>query len=263
SRIEEGRRPMKLRRADLSDLVREVTGGQRRFLEDRGFSLVVRTPEEPVELPFDAQAIEQVLVNLIDNAVKFTEAGSVEVEVEVAEARALGPAEGDRARCELHFAVRDTGIGIPERKAMWIVCSSRSRRPTPRCRGASGGTGLGLTISKRLCEGLGGGGSGWRAQWGAAPPSTCHLDRALDQIPAVDIVLDDQDPRPLARVGRVEAGDGAYPHGRAPFSVYFHCGWDRPAQIATKWSFLDTVSGVHPGLNGPASNVDARNRIIT
>jgi signal transduction histidine kinase/DNA-binding response OmpR family regulator/HPt (histidine-containing phosphotransfer) domain-containing protein len=100
----------------------------------------------PVLLRGDAGRVRQVLVNLLSNAVKFTDAGEIGVSVQSHE---IAP-----RRHELHFMVRDTGIGIPaERldrlfKSFSQVDASTSRR--------YGGTGLGLAICKRLSERMGG-----------------------------------------------------------------------------------------------------------
>src|SRR5262245_10741598 len=100
----------------------------------------------PILLRGDAGRVRQVLVNLLSNAVKFTEAGEIGVSVQSHE---IAP-----RRHELHFVIRDTGIGIPaERldrlfKSFSQVDASTSRR--------YGGTGLGLAICKRLSERMGG-----------------------------------------------------------------------------------------------------------
>ncbi len=94
----------------------------------------------------DVTRLRQVLVNLLTNAVKFTENGKINLRVD-SQMQANG-------ECILHFYVRDTGIGIPADKLKKIfqpftqADASISRR--------FGGTGLGLTISKRLCELMGG-----------------------------------------------------------------------------------------------------------
>src|SRR4249920_527112 len=90
----------------------------------------------------DAARLRQVLVNLLANAIKFTPAGEVGVMVS---ARRL---EGSRR--EVHFAVHDTGIGIPEDRfdRLFKVFSQVDVSTTRRY----GGTGLGLAISKRLVE---------------------------------------------------------------------------------------------------------------
>src|SRR5262249_42174417 len=94
----------------------------------------------------DAARLRQVLVNLLANAIKFTPAGEVGVTVS---ARRL---EGSRR--EVHFAVRDTGIGIPKDRfdRLFKVFSQVDVSTTRRY----GGTGLGLAISKRLSELMGG-----------------------------------------------------------------------------------------------------------
>ena len=103
-------------------------------------------PTTPSVLSTDAGRLRQILVNLLGNAAKFTDAGEVGVTVDAS------PLEG--GRWELHFAVRDTGVGIPaERldrlfKSFSQVDASTTRR--------YGGTGLGLAICKRLSELMGG-----------------------------------------------------------------------------------------------------------
>jgi signal transduction histidine kinase/DNA-binding response OmpR family regulator len=101
----------------------------------------------PAGIESDAGRLRQILVKLLDNAVKFTERGEVRLEV------TAGPSEADGA-VEVLFGVRDTGIGIPADrmdrlfKPFGQVDSSTSR--------IHGGTGLGLVICRRLAERLGG-----------------------------------------------------------------------------------------------------------
>ncbi len=104
-------------------------------------------PEVPTGLVGDPDRLRQVLVNLVGNALKFTEHGEVVVSVRPVEIVS-------DTRCTLEFAVRDTGIGIPDEKQETIfeeftqADSSTTRR--------FGGTGLGLAISKQLVELMGG-----------------------------------------------------------------------------------------------------------
>ena len=94
----------------------------------------------------DATRVQQILVNLVSNAVKFTDAGEVIVTLEAR------PVDDGRAR--LHFAVRDTGIGIAEDRLDHVFESFvQADASTTR---KYGGTGLGLTISKQLAELMGG-----------------------------------------------------------------------------------------------------------
>jgi CheY-like chemotaxis protein len=90
--------------------------------------------------------IRQVLTNLCDNAIKFTGQGGVNVEVRCT--------PSDANHSELHFSVRDTGIGIPADKQKGIF-EAFTQADTSTTR-QFGGTGLGLTISARLVELMGG-----------------------------------------------------------------------------------------------------------
>jgi CheY-like chemotaxis protein len=94
----------------------------------------------------DAQRLRQILINLLGNAIKFTNKGEVAVHV------SSRKFEGNDY--EIHFAVEDTGIGIPEDKMNQLFQSfSQVDASTTR---KYGGTGLGLAISKRLAELMGG-----------------------------------------------------------------------------------------------------------
>src|SRR5262249_55533710 len=104
----------------------------------------------------DATRLRQVLLNLAGNALKFTEEGEVSLEVRRLELRVADPPSADSGEAmDLHFTVRDSGIGIPPDRLSRLfkpfsqIDSSTTRR--------YGGTGLGLAISKRLCELMGGG----------------------------------------------------------------------------------------------------------
>ena len=100
----------------------------------------------------DALRIRQILINLAGNAVKFTERGEVVVSVRVDPPGAKDT--GEASRLVLLFAVRDTGIGVPASKLQHIFeAFSQADGSTTR---KYGGTGLGLTISKRLVEMMGG-----------------------------------------------------------------------------------------------------------
>jgi signal transduction histidine kinase/HPt (histidine-containing phosphotransfer) domain-containing protein len=106
----------------------------------------------PAQVEGDAQRLRQVLVNLVGNALKFTETGNVVVSVEKL-APAATDAENPQA-LQLHFAVRDTGIGIPpDRLVRLFRPFSQADVSTAR---KYGGTGLGLVISRRLVELMGG-----------------------------------------------------------------------------------------------------------
>ncbi|GAB6039664.1 response regulator [Endothiovibrio diazotrophicus] len=109
----------------------------------KGLELIKRIdPALPARLVGDPVRIRQVLLNLLGNAVKFTEAGSVQLEVD--------GSVGDDARIDLQIVVADTGIGIsrPQQQRLFLAFSQADSSITRRF----GGTGLGLVIAKHLVE---------------------------------------------------------------------------------------------------------------
>jgi CheY-like chemotaxis protein len=99
----------------------------------------------PARVVSDVTRLRQVLVNLISNGIKFTEAGEVVVQVKL-----LSAHKPEDDKCHLQFSVRDTGIGIPvDRLARLFQSFTQADISTTR---KYGGTGLGLAISKRLVE---------------------------------------------------------------------------------------------------------------
>lgn len=147
SKIEAGHIELEHLDFNLVKLVEKVESLIAIRAHEKGLELTYHiAPDVPVHLLGDANRMNQILINLIGNAVKFTETGEVFVDIKkVSEENDL---------IELLFEVRDTGIGIPAEKLDVIfhnftqVDSSTTRK--------YGGTGLGLTISKRLVELMGG-----------------------------------------------------------------------------------------------------------
>jgi len=157
----------------------------------------------PTKVSGDVTRLRQILVNLLSNAVKFTKAGEVVIEVHLAEKdleNEMGEQfrfataayngeeqrnfknsevrEADEKISSLHFTVRDTGIGIPPDRLERIFHSfSQVDASTTR---KYGGTGLGLTISKHLCELMNG--KMW-VESQVQKGSTFHFTVALDEIP--------------------------------------------------------------------------------
>jgi CheY-like chemotaxis protein/HPt (histidine-containing phosphotransfer) domain-containing protein len=106
----------------------------------------------PAQMAGDVTRLRQVLVNLLSNGIKFTSVGEVLVQVKILSAPA--PAGSGSEPWQLHFLVRDTGIGIPvDQLARLFKSFSQADASTTR---HYGGTGLGLAISKRLVELMGG-----------------------------------------------------------------------------------------------------------
>jgi PAS domain S-box-containing protein len=128
---------------DLRLLVRETLAEQESLVRDRPVELVAEVPPRVAPLVTDAEKLRQVLVNLIGNALKFTEQGSVTVRV------ITDPAD-DHPVC---FEVIDTGIGISrENQDLIFQAFQQAEAGTAR---KYGGTGLGLTISQALCQLMG------------------------------------------------------------------------------------------------------------
>src|SRR5216683_208375 len=132
---------------DLAEVLKSTMSLMNLRAHEKSLSLVYNlAPEVPTLLAGDVMRLRQILLNLIGNAIKFTERGEVALRVE------REPGSSDPGL--LRFSVSDTGIGIPLEKLDAIfksftqVDSSTSRK--------YGGTGLGLTISKRLVELMGG-----------------------------------------------------------------------------------------------------------
>jgi two-component system sensor histidine kinase/response regulator len=97
----------------------------------------------------DAERLRQVVLNLVGNALKFTEQGDVTVDVALAE-----PLTAGAVQCRLRIAIRDTGIGIPDdRQAAVFDAFAQADTSTSR---KYGGTGLGLAISSRIVSMMGG-----------------------------------------------------------------------------------------------------------
>jgi two-component system sensor histidine kinase/response regulator len=113
----------------------------------KGLELLCHIPPQvPADLIGDAGRLRQILVNLLGNAVKFTTLGEIAVAVEAG--------TGNGKEVELHFSVRDTGIGIPDDKHDTIFeAFHQADGSTTR---KYGGTGLGLTISQQLVNLMGG-----------------------------------------------------------------------------------------------------------
>jgi two-component system sensor histidine kinase/response regulator len=147
SKIEAGK--LSLDRIEFS--LRYATGDTAKILglraRQKGLELHTQiSPEVPDTLLGDPGRLRQILFNLIDNAVKFTDRGSVTLRMEV-ESRA------ERDAC-LHFSVSDTGIGIPREKQL-LIFEAFTQADNSITR-KFGGTGLGLSISSRLVELMGG-----------------------------------------------------------------------------------------------------------
>ncbi|GGB87231.1 hybrid sensor histidine kinase/response regulator [Dyadobacter sediminis] len=148
SKIESGNMELENKPFDLHECIEEVLGIFSGKASDLGLDLVYQiAPDVPGQIVGDNLRLRQVLINLVGNAVKFTQQGEILVSVQNAGMK-------DDGMIELKFLVQDTGIGIPQDKldllfkAFSQVDSSHTRK--------YGGTGLGLVISQRLVQLMGG-----------------------------------------------------------------------------------------------------------
>ncbi|WP_219414121.1 HAMP domain-containing protein [Pseudonocardia nigra] len=156
SKIEAGRVDVDPAPVELAHVQGYVEQAFRPQAEDKGLELRVETePGLPEMITTDAQRLQQILRNLLANAVKFTDSGHVTLHIGPAPAGTLhGVPALDSARQVIEFAVRDTGIGIPDAKLEMIFEAFQQADGTTSRK--YGGTGLGLSISKELARMLGG-----------------------------------------------------------------------------------------------------------
>jgi len=137
SMIESGEMRMSFRYFKINELINQVVQDNLKIAEDKSLGLIYTPARENLEVFGDKDKLRQVLINLILNAIKYTEKGKIEVLVE----------EDDK---HAKIVVRDTGIGIPENyvdrifERFFRVDKARSK--------SQGGTGLGLAIVKHIVE---------------------------------------------------------------------------------------------------------------
>ena len=145
AKIESGRIEVELEPVFAVEVLREVPTALRPLAEQKGLELRIEVPEEAVSMRTDRRALSQILLNLANNAIKFTERGEVVV--------ALRGRSGD-GTAAVEISVSDTGCGIRREdqdqlfKAFTQLDSSSTRRYD--------GTGLGLHLSQKLAQLLGG-----------------------------------------------------------------------------------------------------------
>jgi CheY-like chemotaxis protein len=153
SKIESGKLELERQPLDLRVCVEEALDLLAPKAGEKKLDLAYQMDDGiPLQVLGDVTRVRQVLVNLLGNAIKFTEQGEVVIQVKVISAPSTN---GDHSHAwQLHFAVRDTGIGIPvERLARLFKAFTQADASTAR---RFGGTGLGLAISRKLVELMGG-----------------------------------------------------------------------------------------------------------
>ncbi|MBI2315539.1 MAG: PAS domain-containing sensor histidine kinase, partial [Betaproteobacteria bacterium] len=145
AKIEAGKLELKISRVDLKSVVEDVALTLAPQAQAKGLELAVCVPEEDLSLNTDRRAVSQIVINLANNALKFTESGSVRIK---ATHRAAGAGKSAQ------ISVEDTGTGIrAEDQAKLFAAFSRVNTEGQQ---ANEGTGLGLHLSQKLAELLGG-----------------------------------------------------------------------------------------------------------
>jgi signal transduction histidine kinase/ActR/RegA family two-component response regulator len=135
--------PFRVREAVASTLA-----SVRLRVEQKGLTMRSSIADDvPVELRGDSLRLRQVLLNLLSNAIKFTAEGSIELRVELVD-------DAPETQCGLRFTITDTGIGIPLSRQQ-VIFDPFIQADSSTVRNY-GGTGLGLTICRRLVEKMGG-----------------------------------------------------------------------------------------------------------
>jgi len=147
SKIEAGKLDLETTDFKLDEVISSVTTLTAQKAHEKGLEFLAHVaPGIPEYLLGDPLRLGQILTNFVNNAVKFTERGEIRLQIELIERT------GDKA--QLKFSVRDTGIGMtPEQSAKLFQPFTQADMSTTR---KHGGTGLGLTICRRLVELMGG-----------------------------------------------------------------------------------------------------------
>ena len=137
SMIESGELRMSYRYFNVNDYLTNIVSEMNHLAEENGIELILHPVRNDLEIFGDKEKLKQVFVNIIQNAIKYTEKGKVEVFAE-------------EEKKNVKFIIKDTGIGIPDKsinrifERFYRVDKARSR--------SVGGTGLGLAIAKHILE---------------------------------------------------------------------------------------------------------------
>ena len=155
AKIEAGKTSVVREKVRVSDIADSMRRQFRHMAADKSIAFDVQIGElAELTLYSDMQRIEQILRNLVSNAIKFTNEGSVTVKIDLSVDDVTVPSGAILPGQGIQFAVRDTGVGIPQNKQLEVWEAFQQADGTTSRR--YGGTGLGLTISRQLARALGG-----------------------------------------------------------------------------------------------------------
>jgi signal transduction histidine kinase len=174
SKIESNHIELKIEKFDLNDMVREVVANVAPMVAEKGNKLVVKCQQGLGIVSTDQTKLRQAALNLLSNAAKFTEHGTITLTVQ----RRKRPAAD-----WIEIQVQDTGIGIaePEVSRLFQNFGQASRSTSSKY----GGTGLGLALSQKLCA-LMGGGISVKSEPGQGSCFSIHVLAWMDQQQAVE-----------------------------------------------------------------------------
>jgi signal transduction histidine kinase len=145
SRLDSNRQTVRTKDFRLEEIINEIQNTFNFLCDQRGIALLWEVPNQEISLSTDSERLKEILSNLLQNAIKYTDRGSITV-------RALAERQGDKIR----FEIADTGLGIPQNYIATIfepfIQVHRSSTEMSR-----GGIGLGLSIVKKHVEQLRGG----------------------------------------------------------------------------------------------------------
>ncbi len=144
AKIESGKVELRLEPVGCNRVVQEVASALRPSAEGKKLHFEISLPPEEITIQTDRRTVNQILINLTNNAIKFTEAGSVRIELRQ---------HRDGGRMVTELSVTDTGIGIRPEDQVNLFQAFRQVGATRR---RSDGTGLGLHLSQKMAELLGG-----------------------------------------------------------------------------------------------------------
>ncbi|NMG42441.1 PAS domain S-box protein [Aromatoleum toluvorans] len=145
AKIEAGKIELNVEPVDCRAVIEEIVATLRPQAEGKGLAFAIEAADEPVRLSTDRRALSQIVINLVQNAIKFTERGGVTIGFARRE---------ENGRPLVVVSVRDTGIGIGEEDCQRLFAPFS--RIMPRSGKFAEGTGLGLHLSQKLAERMGG-----------------------------------------------------------------------------------------------------------
>ncbi len=174
AKLEEGHMSLRAQESDLRSLLSDLVEDARPLAAHKGIDLALIFESAPTDLHVDVEKIERVFVNLVANALKFTETGSVTVRVSAG----AGGAE---------IAVEDTGVGIPADRLPHLF--QRFSQGDDSVTRRFGGTGIGLAYAKEIVE-LHGGRITMSSEVGKGSRFVVHLPGGVSHLPVGSVMAD-------------------------------------------------------------------------